>query len=1079
MKIIDRFRLPVRHVAVALCLIGLVAAFMSIGVVRPSAQDRPAAPDFSRFYQADAVTDAIHNRALVPMRIPVTDAASRTAAAKLGAVIGDYQTFLVVAAPERMAAQMGPDAAVLETKVYLPGRNFDPLKSPPAGTVTPDGRGASGGRDYYIVQLGGPTQDEWLDSLRAVGVEILQYIPHQAFLVYGDGAAIQKAASHSRVRWVGRFLPEDKVSPVMREQIAAAHGAALSRTISPLEFTQANRARFDLAIFARADMNAVASQLMAVPGLTIQHSIKLPTNFFNVLRVEMPLDAVDRVAQFSDVVRIDSYATPSKEDERSSQIIAGNYTSTTAISPPGYNPLTQFGVDGTGVTVSVVDDGVAIPGDGGFYVTAANTVDAPLHGATIGANGHGHLNASIIAGAAPFSSLDPTGYNYGKGVAPGANIINVPLLRNGCSGQVEAVCYDDSITTLGPNGSKGFISNNSWGNGVNANVYDAYTASFDGFVRDASAAGTIDPILLVFSAGNSGTSGLTKPKVAKNVIATANSENLRTELSASANNIDDINSSSSRGPAADGRIKPDISAPGTAIAGGRAGSDSLFGNIDTFHRWSSGTSHAAPQVAGAAALFTQFWKINNAGVNPTPALVKAVILNTGQEMNGVGSTLPIPNKDEGWGRMNMKLMLNTGVGMKYINQTAALSTPGESVTYTGKVADVTKPVRFMLVWTDPPAVADPALINNLDLTVTVGANTYKGNVLTNGLSVTGGAADTLNNVETVRLAAGVAAGTNISITVSATALNGDGILGNADVTDQHFALVAYNFAAAGGLVPSDFDGDRKSDVAVFRPTTGSWYLIRSSNGLVNSLQFGASGDRITPADYDGDGKADIAVFRPSTGAWYAIRSGDSTLLSIGFGLNGDLPSPSDFDGDGKAEIAVFRPSAGSWYYLKSTTNYGTFVGIQFGANGDNPVSGDYDGDGKADIAVWRPSSGAWYVLRSSDGGVVGFGFGTNGDKPTVGDFDGDGKADFAVFRPTTGAWYASKSSTNNTTFGSVGFGQAGDIASPGDFDGDGKTDQAVFRPATGSWYLLGSTSGFSGVAFGANGDTPSESAYIP
>ncbi|MEO6394218.1 MAG: S8 family serine peptidase [Pyrinomonadaceae bacterium] len=1083
MKIIDRFRLSVRHVVVTLSLIGLVAAFMSIGVVRPTAQDRPAAADFSRFYQSDAVTAAIRDSGLVPVRIPVSSVAARAAAQKLGPVIGDYGSYLVVAVPERTAAQMGPDAAVLETKVYLPGRNFDPLKSPPAGTVSGDGSGINGGgRDYYIVQLGGPTRDEWLDSLRAVGVEVLQYIPHQAFLVYGDGAAIQKVASHSRVRWVGRYLAEDKVSLVMREQIAAAKGAALSRTISPLEFTNANRARFDLAIFARADMNAVARQLMAVPGLTIQNSIKLPTNYFNVLRVEMPLDAVDQVAQFSDIIRIDSYSTPSIEDERSSQIISGNYTSTTVILPAPYNPLGQFGVDGTNVTVSDVDDGVSIPGTGGFYITATNTVDGPLRGSTSGASGgHGHINASIIAGDTPFSGLDPTGYNYGKGVANKANIINIPMLKAGYTG-TEANAYNDTVITPGPNGVLGSISNNSWGNGTNSNVYDSYTAQFDGYVRDASAAGTIDPILLVFSAGNSGPGALslTRPKASKNPIATGNSENLRTEISASANNMDDLTSSSSRGPTADGRVKPDITAPGTVITGSRAGTGtSVSGQVDANVSWSSGTSHAAPQIAGAAALFTQFWKANNGGVNPSPALVKAAILNTGQEMNGVNTGTALPNGNEGWGRINMQLMLNTGVGMKYVNQTSALNSPGDAATYTGKVADVTKPVRFMLVWTDPPAVADPALINNLDLTVTVGANTYKGNVFTNGLSVTGGTADTLNNVEAVRLAEGVAAGTNISITVSATALNGDGILGNADLTDQHFALVAYNFAASGGPVPSDFDGDRKSDVAVFRPATGSWYLIRSSNQVVNSLQFGANGDRITPADYDGDGKADIAVFRPSTGAWYAIRSGDNTLLSIGFGLNGDLPNPSDFDGDGKAEIAVFRPTSGSWYYLKSTTNYGTFVGVQFGANGDNPVSGDYDGDGKADIAVWRPSSGAWYVLRSSDGGVVGIGFGTNGDKPTVGDFDGDAKADFAVYRPTTGAWYALKSSTNNTTFSSVAFGQAGDIAAPGDFDGDGKTDQAVFRPATGSWYLLGSTAGFSGVTFGSNGDTPSESAYIP
>jgi subtilisin family serine protease len=85
-------------------------------------------------------------------------------------------------------------------------------------------------------------------------------------------------------------------------------------------------------------------------------------------------------------------------------------------------------------------------------------------------------------------------------------------------------------------------------------------------------------------------------------------------------NIDDLSSFSSLGPASGGRVKPDIAAPGQAITGGRSGTDALFGNIDAAHRWSSGTSHASPQVAGAAALFTQFWKNGHAGANPSPAL---------------------------------------------------------------------------------------------------------------------------------------------------------------------------------------------------------------------------------------------------------------------------------------------------------------------------------------------------------------------------------------------------------------------------------------------------------------------------
>src|SRR4029434_6127500 len=115
------------------------------------------------------------------------------------------------------------------------------------------------------------------------------------------------------------------------------------------------------------------------------------------------------------------------------------------------------------------------------------------------------------------------------------------------------------------------------------------------------------------------------------------------------------------------------------------------------------------------------------------------------------------------------------------------------IGYIGQVADSTKPVRITLVWTDPPASADPALVNDLDLQVNVGGNLYRGSVFTSGVSTTGGTADTKNNVETVFLPAGIPAGTFFSVGVTSVALNGNGVLGNADSTDQHFAIVAYNF----------------------------------------------------------------------------------------------------------------------------------------------------------------------------------------------------------------------------------------------------------------------------------------------
>lgn len=696
------------------------------------------------------------------IRVRVHNEAERAAARQLGRIVDDYGPFVVVVAAGQTRVPSNLESTPLDTKIHLRQFHFDPLREPPARAA-----GKSDG-DYYLVQLAGPARDEWLDEIRKAGGEVIQYVPHHAFLIHANAAGIAAIEKLPRVRWAGLYRPEYR----------------------PTRDVAAGRALYDVAVFKRADRARFRQEIRRVAGV-VHREATLPANFFDVMRVELDAAGVAALSQWPDVVSVDRWYPPEKEDERAAHIVAGNYTSQSTIAAPGYDALTQFGVDGTNVTVSVVDDGVGIPGDGGFYITVTNTVNGPLRGASAGASGHGHLNATIIAGNLPFANLDALGYNFALGVARRAHIVNIPFLRSGYTG-TEADTMNDTVTTSGPNGVKGTISNNSWGSGTNGNAYDSLAAQYDGFVQDASTVGTIDPVCIVFSAGNSGASGLTRPKVAKNIIAVANSMNLRGDLYGIATNIDIIDSSSSRGLAADGRVKPDITAPGSAIAGGRSGTDVLFGNIDTYHRWSVGTSHAAPQVAGAAALFTQFWKAGHGGTNPSPALIKAALINGAVEMNSTLSTGPIPNGNEGWGRINLKNVLNTGVPTAYVNESVLFTNAGEQYSFTGFIATTSRHVRVTLVWTDPPGVSDPALVNNLDLEVTVGATTYKGNVFSGGVSVAGGSADTLNNVENVFLPAGIAAGTPIIVVVRATALNGNGILGDADSTDQHFALVVFN-----------------------------------------------------------------------------------------------------------------------------------------------------------------------------------------------------------------------------------------------------------------------------------------------
>src|SRR5687767_13504373 len=152
------------------------------------------------------------------------------------------------------------------------------------------------------------------------------------------------------------------------------------------------------------------------------------------------------------------------------------------------------------------------------------------------------------------------------------------------------------------------------------------------------------------------------------------------------------------------------------------------------------------------------------------------------------------------------------------------------------------------------------------------------------------------------------------------------------------------------------------DLAVWRPSTGTWWVLGGAGSQSTSYQWGAYADKPVPGDFDGDGKTDFSIYRPSTGYWWITRSSDGSTTSTSFGQSADIPAPADYDGDGKTDICLWRPSTYVWYVIPSST--GTSTSSTYGSSSDTPVPADYDGDGRADYAVWRDSNNTFYWLNS-------------------------------------------------------------------------------------------------------------------
>jgi spore coat protein A, manganese oxidase len=276
------------------------------------------------------------------------------------------------------------------------------------------------------------------------------------------------------------------------------------------------------------------------------------------------------------------------------------------------------------------------------------------------------------------------------------------------------------------------------------------------------------------------------------------------------------------------------------------------------------------------------------------------------------------------------------------------------------------------------------------------------------------------------------------------------------------ALISMAMQQASGFVfsaPVNYIGDGRTDFVIqaFQNGHYSWFMI-DAEGAHRTVFWGASPDILTPADFDGDGRTDLAVWRPGTGgtaAFWVVSSATGAVAHIPFGETGDDPRiVGDYDGDGKADPAVFRPAASlslssTWWYKSSAT--GDLVVVLWGGSNDKPAPGDYDGDGRMDPAVRRadgPDSNSLFLIKTAAGPILTESWGLGRDVLVPGDYDGDGKTDIAVIRCCAEPfqWFIRRSSDGSQLTHALGRNQ--DLNAQGDYDGDSRTDFAVWTVPT-------------------------------
>jgi hypothetical protein len=761
------------------------------------------------------------------------------------------------------AVAAAPAAATGSKLISFGSLAFDPVRDPvvDAGRY----RTAANGKGLRMVQFDGPIRGDWLGDLRAFDIAPLQYYPHDTYLVWADDTAARSLESWPNVRWQGRYQPEWKLEGELGKRTGVIRNVGVH-------------------FYNDGDVPAVLAAIRARGATVLTHGPAQSDHRFFDAWIQVDASQLDALAQLPQVVWLE-YASPQPilDDEMSSQIVARNYNASN-VPQLGYLPwIGALGYDGTGVIWSIIDSGVDLTHPdfagriaGGFTYPGCPAGNGP--GDDPASGGHGTHVAGIVGGDGAAGFTDAGGFRYGVGIAPGVQFFaQNPICAGGVpwppAGGWQVISKN---ALLG-----GAIGGNaSWTSGESGGTtYTAGARAWDQIIRDGNFDTPVnEAFMMVFSAGNSGPNPgtLTAPKAAKNPIITGGTQNYRVS-----SNIDAIYNSSSRGPTQDGRFGITIATPGQQIASTRrvAGASqcgtAIAGTSNTYS-FCTGTSMAAPHASGTAVVLADWWREGNAGIDPSPAMIKALLINGAKDIPGAP---PIPNTTEGWGRVDIPGSLGLDfIASEYVDQSAVLTSVGQVWEATFGVPETSKPLKISLAWTDAAAAvaANPTLVNNLDLEVVTNGQTYLGNVFSNGVSTTGGSADALNNVENVFVAA---PGGSVTIRVRATNLPGDGIPGVGSITDQDFALVCRNCVEEPGFGMSATPPSRE----ICAPNSASYAIgLSSILGFSETVTLAVSGEpagssvTLTPNPVPVPGASSLVI-----GNTVAATPGDYTLAVTG------------------------------------------------------------------------------------------------------------------------------------------------------------------------------------------------------